>query len=82
MREERVFFSEEKKQKTFVSPQLQLGRPWPGSCRRRRDKSLLVLFFRKERFLPSACRNLIVRRDASLRGDTSYGGFAEPRGLF
>jgi hypothetical protein len=47
-KKERFFFSEEKKQKTFISPQLLAGRPWPGSCRGRRDKNLLVLFFRKE----------------------------------
>jgi hypothetical protein len=44
----RVFFSEEKKQKTFISPQLPIGRPWPGTILGRRNKSLLVLFFRKE----------------------------------
>jgi hypothetical protein len=47
-RERRVFFSEEKKQKTFMSSLLTLGRPWPASYRKRRNKSLLVLFFRKE----------------------------------
>jgi hypothetical protein len=48
MSEERVFFSEEKKQKTFISPQLPIGRPCPGYRRRRRNKSFLVLFFKKE----------------------------------
>jgi hypothetical protein len=42
------FFSEEKKQKTFVPPQLPTGSPWHGSIGKRRNKSLLVLFFRKE----------------------------------
>jgi hypothetical protein len=42
------FFSEEKKQKTFILQQVQPIRPWPGSVRWRRIKSLLVLFFRKE----------------------------------
>jgi hypothetical protein len=41
-------FSEEKKQKTFISPQLPIGRPRPGYIRERSNKSLLVLFFRKE----------------------------------
>jgi hypothetical protein len=44
----KAFFSEEKKQKTFSFQQLATWRPWPGSCRRRGNKSLLVLFFRKE----------------------------------
>jgi hypothetical protein len=47
-REERVFFSEEKKQKTFASPPLPRSRPWPATCRGRMNKSLLLLFFRKE----------------------------------
>jgi hypothetical protein len=47
-REGRVFFSEEKKQKTFMFWQLHIGRPWPEYFNRRRNKSLLVLFFRKE----------------------------------
>jgi hypothetical protein len=46
--QERVFFSEEKNQKTFISQQVQPLRPWPGFVRWRRVKSLLVLFFRKE----------------------------------
>jgi hypothetical protein len=55
-KEGRFFFSEEKKQKTFISQQLSIGGPRPGSCRERRNKSLLVLFFRKELlfFLASA----------------------------
>jgi hypothetical protein len=28
-----VFFSEEKKQKTFIYPPLPARRPWPESCR-------------------------------------------------
>jgi hypothetical protein len=43
-----MFFSEEKNQKTFISSPLPRSRPWPGCLRRRRDKSLLLLFFRKE----------------------------------
>jgi hypothetical protein len=46
--ERKMFFSEEKNQKTFVSQQAEAYRPWPGSVRQRRRKSLLVLFFRKE----------------------------------
>ncbi len=44
----KMFFSEEKNQKTFTSPPLPRSRPWPGSFRGRRNKSLLLLFFRKE----------------------------------
>jgi hypothetical protein len=44
----RMFFSEEKNQKTFISPPLPRSRPWPGYCRSARNKSLLLLFFRKE----------------------------------
>jgi len=47
-REKRIFFSEEKKQKTFFSPQLGRSWPWLGSCRMRRNKSFWVLFFKKE----------------------------------
>jgi hypothetical protein len=47
--EGRVFFSEEKKQKTFIVPVLPRAWPWPLASRKRRNKSLLVLFFRKER---------------------------------
>jgi hypothetical protein len=43
-----MFFSEEKNQKTFGSALAQPVRPWPGTWERRRDKSLLLLFFRKE----------------------------------
>jgi hypothetical protein len=46
--QERIFFSEEKKQKTFMSSQLPIEWPWRASRRERRNKSLLVLFFRKE----------------------------------
>jgi hypothetical protein len=38
----KVFFSEEKKQKTFIFQWLANVTPWLGSCRRRRDKSLLL----------------------------------------
>jgi hypothetical protein len=44
----KVFFSEEKKQKTFISQPLPISRPWPASLRSTRIKSLLLLFFRKE----------------------------------
>jgi hypothetical protein len=43
-----MFFSEEKNQKTFTSPLAARSRPWPGSLRWLRNKSLLLLFFRKE----------------------------------
>jgi hypothetical protein len=45
------FFSEEKKQRTFDSGAGGKNPVLPGSRERRRNKSLLVLFFRKE--LPS-----------------------------
>jgi hypothetical protein len=53
-----VFFSEEKNQKTFISPPLPRSRPWPVRLRQRRDKSLLLLFFRKEDLSSLACRFL------------------------
>jgi hypothetical protein len=43
-----MFFSEEKNQKTFTSPPLPGSRPWPDGCRSAGNKSLLLLFFRKE----------------------------------
>jgi hypothetical protein len=43
-----MFFSEEKNQKTFISPPLPRGKPWPACIRSTRPKSLLLLFFRKE----------------------------------
>jgi uncharacterized membrane protein YtjA (UPF0391 family) len=43
-----MFFSEEKNQKTFNSALAPLIRPWPATLKRRRHKSLLLLFFRKE----------------------------------
>jgi hypothetical protein len=49
----RVSFSEEKKQKTFLSGSFALGAEHQ-SCRKRRAKSLLVLFFRKEQLSSSA----------------------------
>jgi hypothetical protein len=51
-----MFFFEKKNQKTLTSPPLPRSGPWPGSIRRRRNKSLLRLFFRKEvlAFLPLA----------------------------
>jgi hypothetical protein len=47
-REARVFFSEEKKQKTFFSRNRQLGAMAWMLPQASRNKSLLVLFFRKE----------------------------------
>jgi hypothetical protein len=44
----RIFFSEEKKHKTFIPPQLPIGWLWRARCRQRRNKSFLVLFFKKE----------------------------------
>jgi hypothetical protein len=44
----RLFFSEEKNQKTFISPPLPRSRPWPGPIRSAKQKSLLLLFFKKE----------------------------------
>jgi hypothetical protein len=43
-----MFFSEEKNQKTFASALAFRSWPWPVCFRLLRDKSLLVLFFRKE----------------------------------
>jgi hypothetical protein len=53
-----AFFSEEKKQKTFMS----LSRAFPEA--RRRNKSFLVLFFKKELLLFLGLRkDLLKRRD-------------------
>jgi len=43
-----MFFFEKKNQKTFIPGLFQLGRPWPSMREQRRNKSLLLLFFRKE----------------------------------
>jgi len=43
-----MFFSEEKNQKTFIPALADGYRPWPASREVRRNKSLLLLFFRKE----------------------------------
>jgi hypothetical protein len=51
-----MFFSEEKNQKTFMSPPLQRSRPWPVCLRWRKDKSLLLLFFRKGEVYPTRFR--------------------------
>jgi hypothetical protein len=51
----KFFFSEEKKQKTFTFPLVARSRPWPGSFRRRQNKSLLLLFFRKEGLASQEC---------------------------
>jgi hypothetical protein len=42
------FFSEEKKQKTFIFQRVPRMRPWPDTWVQSRNKNLLVLFFRKE----------------------------------
>jgi hypothetical protein len=49
----RTFFSEEKNQKTFMSALAAISGPWPPTVKLRRNKSLLLLFFRKED-LPSS----------------------------
>jgi hypothetical protein len=41
---ERMFFSEEKNQKTFTSPPLPRSRPWPARCRSAGNKSLFASF--------------------------------------
>jgi hypothetical protein len=51
----KVFFSEEKKQKTFISPWLPTRRPWPATLQLQGHKSLLVLFFRKEHLTSPSC---------------------------
>jgi hypothetical protein len=43
-----MFFSEEKNQKTFVLARADRCRPWPDSWEGAGNKSLLLLFFRKE----------------------------------
>jgi tRNA(Leu) C34 or U34 (ribose-2'-O)-methylase TrmL len=48
LREAKLFFSEEKNQKTFSPAQAAISRPWPPSGKLRRNESLLLLFFRKE----------------------------------
>jgi len=42
------FFSEEKNQKTFIASLADISGPWPPNGKLRRNKSLLLLFFRKE----------------------------------
>jgi exodeoxyribonuclease-3 len=54
----KAFFSEEKNQKTFTSCSFTLGRPSPGSRHRRRSKSFLVLFFKKELLMKIATYNI------------------------
>jgi hypothetical protein len=48
VKKERMFFSEEKNQKTFNVEPYPLIRPWPGTWGRLKNKSLLLLFLRKE----------------------------------
>jgi hypothetical protein len=43
-----MFFSEEKNQKTFNAAPADRYRPWPDRLNLLRDKSFLVLFFKKE----------------------------------
>jgi hypothetical protein len=43
-----VLFLKKRNKKNFISPQLPRSRPWLGSFRTTRHKSLLLLFFRKE----------------------------------
>jgi hypothetical protein len=45
---ERMFFSEEKNQKTFMPQPVDRSGTWPAEGKLRRIKSLLLLFFRKE----------------------------------
>jgi hypothetical protein len=53
----KVFFSEEKKQKTFMMAPADRSRPWPDRWNQPRIKSLLVLFFRKEHTYFQICLN-------------------------
>jgi hypothetical protein len=75
LRIRKIFFSEEKKQKTFDFYRL------PRRQRAQRDKSFLVLFFKKERFiaslivilgvcraLRSACRTWLHQSASQARG--------------
>jgi hypothetical protein len=48
---ERFFFSEEKKQKTFISPQLSLGRYVPDRAASAGIKVFLLLFLQKKKTL-------------------------------
>jgi hypothetical protein len=47
----KVFFSEEKKPKTFISGGLPTRRPWPGYSHSSRIKSLWVFSSERTRFL-------------------------------
>jgi membrane fusion protein (multidrug efflux system) len=58
-----MFFSEEKNQKTFMSSQLPLSWPWPGSVGRRKKQKSFASFLQKRRsfflafiFLAAAAR--------------------------
>jgi hypothetical protein len=44
----RMFFSEEKNQKTFISAHADRYVIWPDGWENARDKSFLLLFFKKE----------------------------------
>jgi hypothetical protein len=43
-----MFFSEEKNQKTFIPAPVERSGPWPPKVKLLRNKSLLLLFFRKD----------------------------------
>ncbi len=62
-----MFFSEEKNQKTFMSLQLQRCRPWPARWKPRRNKSLLLLFFRKEDLSHCFAARLTLRSASTKR---------------
>jgi len=70
-REGRVFFSEEKKHKTFVSAPAEISSPWPRLWEWRRSKSFLVLFFKKERLsgLAGSCALGLIRVSYSIPAD-------------
>jgi hypothetical protein len=46
--EGKAFFSEEKNQKTFIPALTDRSGQWPPNAKLPKDKSLLLLFFRKE----------------------------------
>jgi hypothetical protein len=43
-----MFLSAEKNQRTFVPPPADKSEPWPTNAKLQENKSLLLLFFRKE----------------------------------
>jgi hypothetical protein len=50
-----MFFSAEKNQKTFIPALAQRFGPWPLNGKLRENKSLLLLFFRKEESCLTPC---------------------------